>query len=210
MLTQGVASPPWHIARPRSPRGGLAAKSLSPQSCARGRFDLSSPRVCPQGHRGHFGALRIGARLVNRAATYGAGRGAPGVEPGPPMTLPWARGRESVNSSSSLVWRSYLARPKAACPRPLHPRKSGRAGFQGYFDPYPHAFSGSGARAFVGLAVGLPMVREVACIFDLWRLAASFVVLIRSFSSRRGPPTLFCMLPRMCFCRSFLWGGAVA
>eukprot|EP00966_Prymnesium_polylepis_P172828 3997010-Prymnesium_polylepis.1 len=78
MLTLGVASPPWRIARPRSPWGGLAAKSLSPQPCARGRFDLTSPRVCPQGYRGHFGALRIGARLVNRAATYGAGRGAPG------------------------------------------------------------------------------------------------------------------------------------
>ena len=149
MLTQGVASPPWRTARPRSPRRGLAAKSLSPQSCARGRFDLSSPRVCPQGHRGHFGALRIGARLVNRAAAYGAGRGAPGVEPGPPMTLPWVGRRESVNSSSSLAWRPHLARPKAACPRPLHPIKSGRAGFQGYFDPYPHAFASTGARACV-------------------------------------------------------------
>ena len=89
VCTQGVAFPPHCISHACVRQGGSDGQSPNTSTLCPGALrPLRLRAYAPRDHSGYVGALRTGTRLANRAASCGAGREAPGIEPGSPRLIP--------------------------------------------------------------------------------------------------------------------------
>ena len=88
----------------------LSIESNSSKSCCATKENVQVERFANNVAftvRSAFWCPPVGTRLVYRAASYGAGRGAPGVEPGPPIALlPFGPRFGEGAVGALLLWRS--------------------------------------------------------------------------------------------------------